>query len=198
LPYKNKTLIKRFFTLRSLAYGLFIIGSIVAVANGSVHGAEAGLLLTVAGIACIGLVTKTCIGGTSCQLNEMNKQVIIDQKKQMKQLIKITIVAIFMALSACNTSQPPTKSAAFKGNGKHILVDVRSTEEWNEDGHADCAVNYPLDELEQHKAELSQYDSVTFVCKSGGRAGQATDWLSGLQLGNVVQNGGSWESLSCK
>jgi rhodanese-related sulfurtransferase len=28
-----------------------------------------------------------------------------------------------------------------------IIVDVRTAEEWNQDEHAACSVNYPLDEL---------------------------------------------------
>lgn len=115
----------------------------------------------------------------------------------MKKQFQFFILATITLLSACSAPQATTKNPAFKGNGKSILVDVRTTEEWNEDGHNNCSVNYPLDELETHKGELSQYDTVTFVCKSGGRAGQASDWLSGLNIGNVVINGGSWEDITC-
>lgn len=103
------------------------------------------------------------------------------------------------ALFSCTNTQEPTKKAPdFKGNGKTIIVDVRTPEEWNADGHADCAVNYPLDQLESHQAELSQYDTVIFVCRSGNRAGNAQGWLSGLQVGNVAINGGAWSEVPCK
>lgn len=38
---------------------------------------------------------------------------------------------------------------------KHeIIVDVRTPEEWEYDGHANCSVNYPLDELSGKIEEL--------------------------------------------
>lgn len=116
----------------------------------------------------------------------------------MKYLFSILAFGSILLLSACGTTETPKKDPSFKGNGKSIIVDVRTPEEWTGDGHADCAVNYPLDALESHKAELSKYDTVIFVCRSGGRAGQATDWLSGLNVGNVVMNGGAWDDVLCK
>jgi phage shock protein E len=108
-------------------------------------------------------------------------------------------IILFAFLFSCtNTQEPTKKSPGFKGNGKTIIVDVRTPEEWNADGHADCAVNYPLDQLELHLTELSKYDTVVFVCRSGNRAGNAQSWLAGLNIGNVVMNGGAWSDVPCE
>lgn len=108
-------------------------------------------------------------------------------------------ILLITFLFSCSQQQEPTKKAPnFKGNGKTIIVDVRTPEEWNGDGHADCAVNYPLDQLESHQAELSKYDTVVFVCRSGNRAGNAQSWLAGLNIGNVVMNGGAWSDVPCE
>lgn len=116
----------------------------------------------------------------------------------MKRLFSMLALGSVLFLTACGTTETPKKDPSFKGNGKSIIVDVRTPEEWNGDGHADCAVNYPLDALDSHAAELSEFDTVIFVCRSGGRAGQATDWLTGLNVGNVVMNGGAWGDVPCK
>lgn len=50
---------------------------------------------------------------------------------------------------------------------KEIIVDVRTVEEWIEDGHADCSVNYPLAEFDSKIEELKGYDKVILVCRSG-------------------------------
>ena len=47
-----------------------------------------------------------------------------------------------------------------------IIVDVRTEDEWEMDGHAEYFINYPLDMLFDDKKteELKQYDKVTLVC----------------------------------
>ena len=60
---------------------------------------------------------------------------------------------------------------------KEIIVDVRTVEEWNEEGHADCSVNYPQDQFPSKIEELKKYDKVILVCRSANRAGIAKDQL---------------------
>ncbi|HQQ95217.1 MAG TPA: rhodanese-like domain-containing protein [Bacteroidia bacterium] len=79
---------------------------------------------------------------------------------------------------------------------KEINVDVRTTSEWNFDGHAECSVNYPLDELAGKVEELKKYDKVTLVCRSGGRAESAKRMLLSAGLKNV-ENLGPWQNLTC-
>ena len=57
----------------------------------------------------------------------------------------IFIASIFMLFS-CNSTGAAQK--------EEIIVDVRTVEEWNLDGHADCSVNYPIDQLESKIEEI--------------------------------------------
>ncbi len=81
--------------------------------------------------------------------------------------------------------------------GKTIIVDVRTVEEWNGDGHADCTINIPLQEFEQRMAELKGYGKVVLVCRSGGRAGKAKEMLESSGYSNV-ENLGPWQNVKCQ
>ena len=79
---------------------------------------------------------------------------------------------------------------------KKIIVDVRTPEEWIEDGHATCTVNFPLDELTNHMDTLKQFQKIVLVCRSGNRAEQAKTILKDEGLNNI-ENGGSWTNIKC-
>ena len=79
---------------------------------------------------------------------------------------------------------------------KTIIVDVRTPEEWNEDGHANCSVNFPLDELSNHLDSLKKFQKVVLVCRSGNRAGQAQNMLESEGIQNI-ENLGSWTNIKC-
>ncbi len=79
---------------------------------------------------------------------------------------------------------------------KEIIVDVRTHEEWIEDGHAVCAVNFPLNELNNHIDTLKQFKKVVLVCRSGNRAEQAKNMLKDEGLDNI-ENGGAWTNSIC-
>jgi rhodanese-related sulfurtransferase len=81
--------------------------------------------------------------------------------------------------------------------GKTIIVDVRTVEEWNGDGHSDCTINIPLQEFEQRMAELKGYGKVVLVCRSGGRAGKAKEMLETSGYSNV-ENLGPWQNVKCQ
>ncbi|MBL7918191.1 MAG: rhodanese-like domain-containing protein [Bacteroidia bacterium] len=81
-------------------------------------------------------------------------------------------------------------------NTKEIIVDVRTPEEWEFDGHADCSVNYPLDQLENKIEELKAYEHVVLVCRSGNRAGHAKRMLESAGIKNV-ENMGAWQNIGC-
>ena len=81
---------------------------------------------------------------------------------------------------------------------KEIIVDVRTVEEWNEDGHADCSVNYPLDKFEGKIEELKKYDKVILVCRSGNRAGIAKAKLQSAGYSKEIENLGPWQNVTCK
>lgn len=79
---------------------------------------------------------------------------------------------------------------------KTIIVDVRTADEWNIDGHAECSVNYPLDKLENYIDSLRQYDKIILVCRSGNRANIARSILAQSGITNV-ENKGEWQNILC-
>ena len=80
---------------------------------------------------------------------------------------------------------------------KTIVVDVRTPEEWVNDGHANCTVNYPLDILETKLDSLRNYENIIVVCRSGSRANTAKNILEDAGLKNI-ENMGSWQNIECK
>ena len=121
-------------------------------------------------------------------------------------MIKIkSIIALMMlvfSLTQCNSQTKTTTTmetnVATKTNTKEIIVDVRSIEEWNEDGHADCSVNYPLDQFASKIEELKKYDKVILVCRSGNRAGIAKGQLQSAGYTKEIENLGPWQNVTCK
>jgi rhodanese-related sulfurtransferase len=76
-------------------------------------------------------------------------------------------------------------------NGKAILLDVRTLEEWNE-GHATGALHIPIDDLLAGREEgLDKSIPVYTYCRSGGRAGRAKDFL--VEQGYQAVNAGGLE-----
>lgn len=75
-----------------------------------------------------------------------------------------------------------------------VILDVRTLAEWNE-GHIENAKHIVLNliplEIEQIK---SWKKPVIAVCRSGGRSGQATQFLA--QNGVDVINGGPWQNVA--
>ena len=121
-------------------------------------------------------------------------------------MIKIkSIIAVMMlvfSLTQCNSQTKTTTTmetnVATKTNTKEIIVDVRSIEEWNEDGHADCSVNFPLDQFASKIEELKKYDKVILVCRSGNRAGIAKGQLQSAGYTKEIENLGPWQNVTCK
>jgi hydroxyacylglutathione hydrolase len=81
--------------------------------------------------------------------------------------------------------------------GETIIVDVRTVAEWENDGHANCSVNIPLDQLESRMGELKKDQKVVLVCRSGNRAGTAKQLLEGAGF-TQVENKGAWQNIECK
>ena len=70
------------------------------------------------------------------------------------------------------------------------IVDVRTTEEFRA-GNANGSINIPLQEIERRMDELkSLKQPLVLCCASGGRSGQATQYL--MQKGIECCNAGSW------
>ncbi len=121
-------------------------------------------------------------------------------------MIKLkSIIAVFMlvfSLTQCNSQTNKTTKMENTNTTQtavnEIIVDVRTIEEWNNDGHADCSVNYPLDQFENKIEELKKYDKVVLVCRSGNRAGIAKNLLQKAGYSKEIENLGPWQNATCK
>lgn len=70
------------------------------------------------------------------------------------------------------------------------IVDVRTPSEFM-GGNVEGSINIPLQEIERRMDELKTLKQpLVLCCASGGRSGQATQFLS--QQGIECSNGGSW------
>ncbi len=77
-----------------------------------------------------------------------------------------------------------------------VLVDVRSREEVRQLG-IPGALNIPLETLENRAPELSGYETVYVICRSGGRSAMATNLLHSLgitQAENVAGGIIAWQA----
>jgi len=112
--------------------------------------------------------------------------------KKQKPFLILALVSMFFSM--CKSENKKTE---IMKNEKQIIVDVRTTEEWEMDGHAACSVNYPLDEFDDKIDELKAYDKVILVCRSGNRAGIAKAKLMHAGFTKDVENLGPWQNVSC-
>lgn len=121
----------------------------------------------------------------------------------MKTVRFISLVGlIILSFTACSNANDPNKTVVVENKGdtvklKTIVVDVRTPDEWVNDGHANCTVNYPLDVFETKIDSLRQYDRIVLVCRSGSRANAAKNMLEDAGIKNV-ENKGSWQNIECK
>ena len=74
------------------------------------------------------------------------------------------------------------------------LIDVREVEELQE-GHVQGIINIPLGLLEFRLHELDKNKPYIIICRSGGRSGQATQFLTsyGYDTTNMVGGMLAWE-----
>ncbi len=69
---------------------------------------------------------------------------------------------------------------------KDLLLDVRTPEEFAEDGRIAGSQNIDHTQVGAQAERLKGYDSVILYCRSGGRSKKAYDALSALGLKNLV------------
>ncbi len=82
---------------------------------------------------------------------------------------------------------------ALKAANKTI-IDVRTPEEFL-GGHVVGSINIPLNEIPERIDELKNNSSkIVLCCASGGRSGQATQFLSDLDIDCI--NGGPWTQVN--
>lgn len=111
-------------------------------------------------------------------------------------------IALFFSLtillfSCTNNKRNVNTETSFVPTEDSIVIDVRTPEEWQSDGHASCTVSLPLDELELSIDSLKKYKYIGVVCRSGNRAEQAKSILSANGIKQAT-NLGSWQNVNCK
>ena len=86
------------------------------------------------------------------------------------------------------------QSTFVSNNTDHILVDVRTPEEFLS-GHIAGAVNIPLQELPQRLSEIPTDKDVVVYCRSGNRSAQASGILASNDYTNIYDLGGviAWQ-----
>jgi rhodanese-related sulfurtransferase len=78
---------------------------------------------------------------------------------------------------------------------KASLIDVRTPGEFL-DGHVANSINIPLNEVPDRVEEFKALSRPVIVfCLSGGRSGQAADFLSANGV-EEVYNGGGWQEVN--
>lgn len=82
-----------------------------------------------------------------------------------------------------------------EANVSHLLVDVRTPEEYAE-GHIANSVNIPLQELTSRLNEIPHDTPVILYCRSGNRSNQALNLLVGEGYANLYDMGGiiDWQA----
>lgn len=75
-----------------------------------------------------------------------------------------------------------------------VIIDVRSPTEFAS-GHADGAVNIPLDQLDEKVDQIKNYQKPVIVCcASGMRSGRAKNLLASKGVTDL-HDAGSWQNL---
>lgn len=124
-----------------------------------------------------------------------------------KLIVGYFMLALSMIAISCNAQTSKQKAAQQTDTTKTItnktdkkmktiIVDVRTPNEWDYDGHAACSVNIPLDKLQGSIDELKGYEKVILVCRSGARAGSAKQMLENAGIAHV-ENLGPWQNITC-
>ncbi len=107
------------------------------------------------------------------------------------------VAAVSAEASSENTADTSKQKLGADKSKQTIIVDVRTVDEWNEDGHANCSVNIPIQDLESRMGELKGYGKIVLVCRSGNRAGKAKVMLESSGYSNI-ENLGPWQNIQCK
>lgn len=76
-------------------------------------------------------------------------------------------------------------------SGKYYLIDVRQPEELSIDGAIEGAVNIPLATVPLRLDEIKEMKGPKIIfCKSGGRSGQACQFLAQNGFDEIYNGGG--------
>ena len=75
-----------------------------------------------------------------------------------------------------------------------IIIDVRTVDEYKNDGHIKGSLNIPLNDIKKQTSWLIKDVPIIVVCASGSRSAEAKKILDDNGF-KKVYNGGSWNNL---
>lgn len=124
-------------------------------------------------------------------------------------VLALVVLGLIGGLNACSARQPTVLApkpaavttkikakitpaeyqARFGAHADHILIDVRTPEEFAS-GHIPGAVNISVDELAQRLNEIPQDKPVVLYCRSGNRSNQAAQILERAGYTQIYDLGG--------
>lgn len=122
----------------------------------------------------------------------------------MGHLLRLGLLAAFMVLlGACGAPQSAAPQAAAPQGGfttisvadlkarldageQLTVLDVRTPQEYTQDGHIAGSKLLPLDELGQRMGELAQDEPIACFCRSGNRSRTACTQLAEAGYTNLV------------
>ena len=114
----------------------------------------------------------------------------------MKHIIRLSflmLMTLFIAACSPASSQlisPDNYVTQFRDSSvEHILIDVRTVEEYAE-GHIAGSVNIPVDYIESRLAEIPSDIPVVVYCRSGNRSARAATILVENGYSEVYDLGG--------
>jgi rhodanese-related sulfurtransferase len=86
---------------------------------------------------------------------------------------------------------PADLKSKLDGDARLVVLDVRSPEEYAQDGHIAGSLLIPLPELAQRMSEIPSDQPIACICRSGNRSLQACDLLAQQGFTNLsnVQGG---------
>jgi rhodanese-related sulfurtransferase len=103
--------------------------------------------------------------------------------------------AAAQAPATINTKIAPADyQTQFGAGADHLLLDVRTPEEFNS-GHIAGAVNIAVEQLSERLSEVPQDKPVVLYCRSGNRSGQAAQILERAGYTQIYDLGGiiTWQ-----
>lgn len=123
----------------------------------------------------------------------------------MRTMLKITLLAgLLLTVAACGgAAQPSAPAAAPQGPGfttisvadlkarldteeALVVLDVRTPEEYSNDGHIAGSTLIPVDQIAQRAGELDQSAPIACICRSGNRSRTACEQLAQAGFTNLV------------
>ncbi len=78
-----------------------------------------------------------------------------------------------------------TYLADYQGKNNHILIDVRTPDEFKS-GHVAKAKNIPLNTISKKMKSIPKDKTVVLMCRTGNRSGMAARQLASAGYDNVI------------